>query len=250
MADLVGARLTAGISRPRDVEGYLFFYYGKTFQKIKREMAKEMLCRTFSTDESPASGEVLSETERDGRFRGHPSCAPTRKSLRSRPRRALGDFQTTILIRPLPFQRRRQQPQPQAMRRNATRNSSAPTGKMAAIRIPDPRAMAKIPRRYPPPFQRNIPFTPPSSASVYPAGQGVGTDCRKFSPGEGKPRRDPPRRGFPSKCQSWFQLCQTFCTSSLSSRKSMSFCIFLRSPSSVRVTKVWGTISIWALAKV
>ena len=80
---------------------------------------------------------------------------------------------------PLPFQRRRQQPQPQAMRRNATRNSSAPTGKMAAIRIPDPRAMAKIPRRYPPPFQRNIPFTLPSSAPVYPAGQGVGTGAGK-----------------------------------------------------------------------
>ena len=39
--------------------------------------------------------------KRNGRFRGHPSS--TRKSLRSRPRRALGDFQTTILMDPSPF---------------------------------------------------------------------------------------------------------------------------------------------------
>ena len=65
-----------------------------------------------------------------------------------------------------------------------------------------------------------------------------------------KPAAAHSRGGSEGKNQSWFQLCQTFCTSSLSSRKSMSFCIFLRSPSSVRVTKVWGTISIWALAKV
>jgi hypothetical protein len=46
---------------------------------------------------------------------------------------------------------RRQQAHPHAINRNATRNNSAPTGKIAAIRIPAPNATAKIPRTQNPP---------------------------------------------------------------------------------------------------
>ena len=50
--------------------------------------------------------------------------------------------------------------QPQAISKNATKNNSAPTGKIAAIRIPAPIATAKIPRMQPPPFPRNMVHTP------------------------------------------------------------------------------------------
>ena len=52
---------------------------------------------------------------------------------------------------------RRQQAQPQAISKNATKNKSAPTGKMAAIRIPAPSATAQMPKRQLPP-PRNIPL--------------------------------------------------------------------------------------------
>lgn len=46
----------------------------------------------------------------------------------------------------------RQQAQPQAISKNATRNSIAPTGKIAVIKIPVPSAAAQTPsRRHPPP---------------------------------------------------------------------------------------------------
>ena len=46
---------------------------------------------------------------------------------------------------------RLQQAQPHAISRNATRNSSAPTGKIAAIRMPAPNATAQIPSILQPP---------------------------------------------------------------------------------------------------
>lgn len=52
---------------------------------------------------------------------------------------------------------------------------------------------------------------------------------------------DEKRTGLPvlslsSDAQSLSQLCQTFCTSSLSSRESISFSMFLMSPASVSLT--------------
>ena len=70
-------------------------------------------------------------------------------SFLKNPCKALGDFQTTIFITrrsfPAAFQRL-QQAQPHAISKNATRNNSAPVGKIAAIRIPHPNATARIPR--------------------------------------------------------------------------------------------------------
>ena len=98
-----------------------------------------------------------------------------------------------------PFQRRRQQPHPQAMRRNATKNSSAPTGKMAAMRIPDPRAMPKMPRRHPPPFPRNIPVTLPSPCPSISAGTGRWNRERgNFLPWTRKGCRSSSLRPFPA----------------------------------------------------
>lgn len=74
------------------------------------------------------------------------------------PRSILGDFQTTMFITMPPFIKfpsaahLRQQLQPQTISRTATRNSSAPTGKIAAINIPAPSAAAQTPSsRVPPP---------------------------------------------------------------------------------------------------
>lgn len=71
-------------------------------------------------------------------------------SLLKNPCRALGDFQTTIFITKLLLSRgdqRLQQAQPHAISKNATRNKSAPVGKIAAIRMPHPRATARMPKR-------------------------------------------------------------------------------------------------------
>ena len=65
-------------------------------------------------------------------------------NLRRMPRRALGDFQTTMFIPEPPFYRL-QQARPQAISTQATKNISIPTGKIAAIRIPAPSATAKMP---------------------------------------------------------------------------------------------------------
>lgn len=59
-----------------------------------------------------------------------------------------------------------QQAHPQPISRNATRNNSAPTGKMAEIRIPTPSATAKIPKiRFPP--LPNTDVTPFPWYSIY-----------------------------------------------------------------------------------
>ncbi|MDD3346268.1 hypothetical protein [Oscillibacter sp.] len=50
-----------------------------------------------------------------------------------------------------PFFYRLQQAQPHAISKNATRNSKAPTGKIAAIKIPEPSATAQNPRIQQPP---------------------------------------------------------------------------------------------------
>jgi hypothetical protein len=60
------------------------------------------------------------------------------------PPRNLGDLMTTIFICSS-FLYLRIQPQPQPISRNATRNRRNPVGKMTAIRMPEPRATAKIP---------------------------------------------------------------------------------------------------------
>ena len=65
-------------------------------------------------------------------------------NLRRMPRRALGDFQTTMFIPEPPFYRL-QQARPQAISTQATKNISIPTGKIAAIKIPAPSATAKMP---------------------------------------------------------------------------------------------------------
>lgn len=66
------------------------------------------------------------------------------KSRFRMPLRNLGDLMTTIFIA-ASFLYLRIQPQPQAISKNATRNSRKPVGKIAAIRIPDPSARAHIP---------------------------------------------------------------------------------------------------------
>ena len=64
----------------------------------------------------------------------------------------------------------RQQAQPQLIKRNATKNSSTPTGKIAAIRIPAPRATENIPssRHPPPPFHPPLPHIRPHLLPSFP----------------------------------------------------------------------------------
>ena len=59
------------------------------------------------------------------------------------------------------------------MSKNATRNSNAPTGKTAAIKIPDPIATAKIPRIQlpPPPAPRYMPCASSLCSNIYGADQ-------------------------------------------------------------------------------
>ena len=57
---------------------------------------------------------------------------------------ALGAFHTTIFITSL-LSYRFQQAQPLAISNVATRNINSPVGKMAAMRMPAPMAMANIP---------------------------------------------------------------------------------------------------------
>lgn len=62
---------------------------------------------------------------------------------RSSPRRIRGGFQT--MIRMLHPSYRLRHAAPQAIRSPATKNINAPTGKMAAMRIPAPSARAHTP---------------------------------------------------------------------------------------------------------
>ena len=95
-------------------------------------------------------------------------------SFRKIPLSALGDFHTMIRIQLAPFYRR-QQAQPHAISRNATRNISSPAGKIAAIRIPAPSAAAQMPSSVHPPPLRNIRPTPLShSHYIRPGGKGAG----------------------------------------------------------------------------
>ncbi len=60
--------------------------------------------------------------------------------------------------------------QPQPMSRNATRNRSAPTGKIADMRIPHPNARAHSPRkRHQPQCIQFAPFFPLTYSSIYTA---------------------------------------------------------------------------------
>ena len=60
----------------------------------------------------------------------------------------------------MPLSQCLQQAQPHAISKKATRNSSAPTGKIAAIRIPAPNATAHTPNIQQLPPLRNMPHTP------------------------------------------------------------------------------------------
>ena len=67
---------------------------------------------------------------------------------------------------------RRQQAQPQAINKNATRNKSAPTGKIMEINIPAPKDTAKIPRIKLCPH-RNMQLHLLSTALVYTEGSSI-----------------------------------------------------------------------------
>ena len=109
--------------------------------------------------------------------RDGPGYDPIRNSFRSRPLRALGDFHTTSAHPTSPFTQRRQQAQPQAISRTATRNISAPPPeRWPRSGLPQPSAR---PRRSPaastPPPLRNIRPTPLShSHYIRPGTDGAG----------------------------------------------------------------------------
>ena len=91
---------------------------------------------------------------------------------RNSPCKLFGAFHTTMFIANAPFPHRlRQQAQPHPISRNAVTNSSSPTGNIAAIRIPIPRATAQIPSNAIPLFPHIRHASSPRPVTpVYPPG--------------------------------------------------------------------------------
>lgn len=106
---------------------------------------------------------------------------------RNSPCKLFGAFHTTMFIANAPFPHRlRQQAQPHPISRNAVTNSSSPTGNIAAIRIPIPRATAQIPSNAIPLFPHIRHASSPRPVTpVYPPGPVRVPGGAKFS-GPGK----------------------------------------------------------------